>query len=272
MGNTIVMQPWDMLDQDESATLEFKREWHKLNGGGDSQRWQKAELIKDVLAMANGDAYSAGQTAYLIVGVGDERTPDGSRELFDVGDSIPQAASILQMVNAVSSPPLQGLEVIPFEAKGKRLFALRISPSPYLHETSRLLETPSKTFSERIVFIRRNETVAIASASERDVIRQLKGLYFSETQNVPPIAFGAVVGAAVGGITIGRLMGKQTGKKEGAIAGTIVGLLVGGILGGSLGSSYRSLKEIKLTWRQIYLWHGWKSARHDNKPGASVHV
>jgi len=243
-----------LLSRDEGPTLEFKREWYKLSGEGESKARQRDELIKDILSLANGNAYSAGETAYLIVGAENQRNEDGSRTLYDVGDVVPTAASILDFVRAASNPPLENLEVMLFQVENKHLFAIIVLPSPHLYETTRRLDTPSQSYSKYVVFIRRNDSVDIASARERETIKKLKEIRFAETRNVPPVLFGTAIGAAIGGTFLARVGEKITGRKEGFVAGLVVGPIMGGLFGGMMGSSYKTIMEIRSDWSRIPVW------------------
>ena len=64
-----------LLLKPEGPSLEFKREFYKnYSEKGEAGKRQRGEFIKDILSLANGDASTAGDTAYLIFGAGDELT------------------------------------------------------------------------------------------------------------------------------------------------------------------------------------------------------
>ena len=50
----------ELIAQDESAKLDFKREWYKKED-------LKGEFVKDIFALTNGDIYSTTDTAYLVI-------------------------------------------------------------------------------------------------------------------------------------------------------------------------------------------------------------
>ena len=56
-----------LLHEDESATLDFKRDQYKFNGGSDDNR---SEFLKDILGFANGWRRS---DAYILIGVDEVR-------------------------------------------------------------------------------------------------------------------------------------------------------------------------------------------------------
>ena len=100
-----------LIQQDEGLKLDFKQEFYKLDYPDPKvKKLQKGELIKDVLALADGNVGTAGLPAHLVIGVGDVRRPDGTRELFDVGDINVDRNSIVQMVNDASSPGLVDIQ------------------------------------------------------------------------------------------------------------------------------------------------------------------
>lgn len=51
-----------LLNEDESSSLDFKRDQYPVNGASDPE---KAELVKDILAMANSWRRT---TAYVLIG------------------------------------------------------------------------------------------------------------------------------------------------------------------------------------------------------------
>jgi hypothetical protein len=238
-----------LLSQEEGATLEFKREWYRLGADPKEKEYQKVELIKDILSLANGNAETAGETAVMIVGAASERREDGSRVVFDVGESIPTAAQILEIVRAVSSPPMDSIQVVPFRHNEATLFAVVIAPTPHVYEITKTLKWDSHSFSKYSVFIRRGDSVDLASSRERDAIATLKRIRLSEVRNPPPVSFGGAVGATIGGILIG-----QISSRKGGIGGAVGGGLAGGILGGTfgvlMGISYEALFQQTSAWRQ----------------------
>jgi hypothetical protein len=243
----------ELLPQRESPILEFKRKLDLYSEKGEKARRKKDELIKDILSLANGSTITVGETAYLIVGADDELSVDGTRQLYDVDGSLPTAADILKIVNEACDPHLQDIECESVEVDGRRLVVITVHPTPHLHETTRRLDTPTRSFSEYTVFVRHNESVAIASTRERDAILKLKQLCFAETRNVSPIPFGIVVGALSSG-AIGASLGKKVvGEDSGQAIGGIVGALAGGTLGGLAGSMYADAKQIRYHWHFLTL-------------------
>ncbi len=169
-----------LISQPEGLKLDFKRELHKLkHSDKDYAKKQCDEFIRDILSLTNGNFNTADQTGYLIIGVGDELKPDGTRDLFDVSNLlIPK--QILQRVNPACEPPIPDVHCETVEIDGKNIFVVSIPPSPHLHRTRRDLTTPSKTYPAGTVFIRRNEEIFPATPEECDVILREKERVFAK--------------------------------------------------------------------------------------------
>jgi hypothetical protein len=242
-----------LLSQEEGPTLEFKREWYKLDDPNhDTKKRQRGELVKDVLSLANGNASVAGEPAYLIIGVDDKLDESGCREIFGIGELDLTVERIRQIVNTVCEPPLENIlgEMVP--VNDKRVFVITIPPSLHLYETTRRLDTCSEhTFTEHVVFIRSKGNVEIASSKDRVAISKMKELRFKETRKAPPVRFGAAIGAIACGWTAATLTKERTGNRDAAIGAGIGGALVGGILGGSIGRIYTYLVELKSEWHRL---------------------
>jgi hypothetical protein len=183
----------NLLSQREGLKLDFKREYHLSKTPPPSANpndWsklvtgQRHELIKDILALTNGNVGTADEPGYLIIGAGDDEflRPDGTRPLFDMGHIQLTSAGLLQMVNDACYPPLPDILCEKLDLDGKTIVAITIPPSPHVHEiskslncvggsidslTGRLSITKDKPFTSRTAFIRRVDGVYPASEAER---------------------------------------------------------------------------------------------------------
>ena len=244
-----------LLRQQESPTLDFKREWYKIDDPDTSTKnRQRDELVKDVLALANGSANTAGETAHLIIGIDESQDTEGERSLYSVDDlgELPKLRKqILQMIEKACDPALEDieLEIIPLD--GKSILVVTIPPSPHLHETTRELKGSSRTYSEHIVFTRHGESNGIASMRERAAILQLKQIRFNESRNVPPVPFGAAIGALFGGLLTMAVADKTIGNAPGRVVGFIMGTVLFGLSGAGVGSLYRELVSTKRVWHRL---------------------
>lgn len=158
-----------LLQQPEGLKLDFKQKLHEIDHTDKqvaNRHWN--ELIKDILALTNGNIGVVDNIGYLIIGVADKLKSDGSRDLFDVGTPSLTSQRLLQRLNDVCHPPIPNILVEIVNLDGSNLLIIAIPPSPYLHETKRALETPSKAVHPlHTVFIRRNEDIGPASTEER---------------------------------------------------------------------------------------------------------
>ncbi|MBD2214005.1 ATP-binding protein [Nostoc linckia FACHB-104] len=172
---------------EESAKLDFKIELYKIYESkpttqSDIQEWAKAkeqqwaELIKDVIALANGNTGTAAQAGYLVVGADDKLKADGTPTLRDVGNAIPTRKEILQKINSYCQPQLPDIQCEEVVVDGVKLFVVSIPPSPYLHRLSKQLKTPKKEYSPYTVLLRRGdgEETYEASPEEQTALKKEK--------------------------------------------------------------------------------------------------
>lgn len=167
-----------LIGRKEGLKLDFKRKFYEIDHPEKKvSELQSGELIKDVLSLANANVWATDQPGYLVVGVGDQLKGD-RRDLFDVGsleDLKISPKRLLEKVNGFCRPPLADIdcEIVPLD--GHRILVISIPFSPHLHETTKDIRAQSGTYREHTVFIRRAESVGIASAQERQAIREYKG-------------------------------------------------------------------------------------------------
>ena len=174
-----------LIAQKEGLKLDFKREYRSDDPNQKVRSGQRDEFIKDVLALTNGNVGVADQPAHLIIGVGDELRPDGSRELFDARRLEHTARSILDSLKsglAVCHPPLPDFVCEIVELDGKEILVITIPPSPHLHETARTLQIIDASgkltrYPESTMFVRRSEGTYPASEAERRAIVAEKKTY-----------------------------------------------------------------------------------------------
>jgi Schlafen, AlbA_2 len=88
----------NLLNQDESSSLDFKRDQYAFDGADDNQ---KSELIKDVLAFANAWRQS---DAYILIGVDDVQ---GGRSIPVGVTAHLKEANIQQLINSKVNRPIE---------------------------------------------------------------------------------------------------------------------------------------------------------------------
>jgi hypothetical protein len=241
-----------LIDKQEGASLEFKRQWYELESPNQRKAESaKGEMIKDVLSLANGNTNVAGEMSFLVIGASNEIDENGHRELFNVVSEKPiNRQRILDIVNPWCDPPIEDILCDDVLVDGKQLIVITILPSPHVHETIKKLKTAKVTYDEYTVFVRHAEGVRTASTKERVALQQLKKLRFNETKNVPPVPFGAILGALLVGQLGPQILAKEGDSKEQIRAKTIVSAGIGAFIGGIIGINYSQIKSFPLLWQQ----------------------
>ena len=142
----------ELLNEDESSTLDFKRDQYPFDGATDEQ---KGELLKDILAFANAWRRT---DAYILVGVEDVKggrsNPVGVSSHFD-------DANIQQFVNKKTNRPvIFSYEVFSFDGARISVFHLPLQDRPiYLRANFGKLE-------KNVVYLRRGSSTAVADPDE----------------------------------------------------------------------------------------------------------
>lgn len=242
----------ELLLQDESPTLEFKGEMFQIYDGGTTGERQWDELIKDVLSLANGCASTAGETAYLIIGAENKRSPDGTRDLHDIQGRLPDAEDLRKKVNSACTPPVERIICETVVVDGKHLYVIMIPPSLHLHETTRDLKA-SKNYLRHIVFMRQNESVEPASAKDREAIAHMKKVRNAEAHSAPPGKLGAAIGVGLLGWA-GAVFDKEKYTRDQRVGRAIGGAILGGVAGGLWGRLYKDFVDIRIDWPTMPNW------------------
>ncbi len=105
-----------LLDENESATLDFKRDQYSFAGAND---YQKSEILKDILAFANAERKTA---AYILIGV--EEVKGGRSKVVGVAAHLDDA-SLQQFVNSKTRRPVI-FSYREFAFEGKQIGVLEI--------------------------------------------------------------------------------------------------------------------------------------------------
>jgi tetratricopeptide (TPR) repeat protein len=176
-----------LINQGESAKIDFKREWYWNDDTPDSIKKLKfGELVKDIFSLTNGDKYSINETAYLIIGILDE-----TREVCDFDfpkdhngnhknkEKLKQ--DLLNKLNTYSSPEFIALDVNYHQLEEKTIIVISILPRGELISLSKDLKygRNGKTVIDPkgTVYYRRGEANHVASES---IIKDFKKAYAEE--------------------------------------------------------------------------------------------
>jgi hypothetical protein len=180
---------YPLLQKDENGALDFKRKPHSVfNDNKVLAERNQHELIRDVVALANGNPHVVGETAYLIFGAGDKRDADGNLTLYDVGDFQLSRRQLLDWINTKIAPRITELDCSTVKLEDKRLFVITIYPSEDVHITTSKLQTADgKQYSGQTTFIRINESNKPASREEERTLGQAKRRYFEHSSYINPV-------------------------------------------------------------------------------------
>jgi tetratricopeptide (TPR) repeat protein len=153
-------------------------------------QWQA--MVRDILALANGNIKTTNKTGWLVIGADREVNTAGERDIFDTSHIQLYERQILEKVNQFSDPPLQDVDIEAVEIDGKQLQVIIVPKSPFVHETSAqlMLSTgifdesdgslravdPGEVYSARTVFMRRIEGISPASQAERRKLVEEKSI------------------------------------------------------------------------------------------------
>lgn len=148
--NTTLME--ELLNEEESATLDFKRDQYQFAGASDDD---KSEIIKDILIFANAWRRT---DAYILLGV--EEVKGGRSNVIGVTHHIDDA-SLQQLVNSKTQRPVVfSYEAFPFE--GKQIGVIRIP----VQDRPLYLKKDFGKLKKEVVYIRRSSSTDIAGLDE----------------------------------------------------------------------------------------------------------
>jgi hypothetical protein len=142
----------ELLYEDESATLDFKRDQYAFVGATDEQ---KSEIVKDILAFANAWRRT---TAYILIGV--DEVKGGKSQVLGVGDHLDEA-SLQQLVNSKTNRPIEfSYKTIVHEGRSLGVISVPVQERPIF---------VNKDFGKlraNFVYVRRGSSTAIADPDE----------------------------------------------------------------------------------------------------------
>lgn len=142
----------DLLYEEESPSLDFKRDQYRFVGATDPE---KSELLKDIIAFANAWRRS---TAYILIGV--EEIKGGRSKLSGVARQLDDAA-LQQFVNSKTNRPIN----FRYEAfsYGNNQFGIIEIP---LQERPFFLTRNFGKLRKKVVYVRRGSSTAEADPTE----------------------------------------------------------------------------------------------------------
>ena len=147
-----------LVAQGENAKVDFKREWYKKED-------IKGELVKDLLALANGDIYTVSETAYLIIGIEDESKSAYTFDTSDIPRSLDKLSQqLLEILNNYAQPEVLSLKIEWVDYEEKEILVLSINPQGKLISLSKDLKLKRTTDKKGTTYYRLGENIRVASA------------------------------------------------------------------------------------------------------------
>lgn len=142
----------ELLNEDESATLDFKRDPYPFDHATDEQ---KSELLKDILAFTNAWRRT---NAYILIGVDDVK---GGRSVLVGTTNHPDESKIQQFVNSKINRPIEfSYSVYPFESTQVGVIEIPVQERPVF------LNKDYGRLKKNTVYLRRGSSTALAAPDE----------------------------------------------------------------------------------------------------------
>lgn len=151
----------NLLDQNESPVLEFKREWYWDSIGENEDLGRKwGEFMKDIIALCNGYINFSGFDRYLIIGYCEKE-----RAIFNVDlsslkifrDIREFRKKVIERLEKLVSIPPQNLQIEVVSIDGKNLLVLKISSPKHLTELKNELTTKTRTLDSGAILVRKGQ-------------------------------------------------------------------------------------------------------------------
>ena len=178
----------EIVAQGENAKVDFKRQWYwNDNMPNNIKETHKNELVKDLIALTNGDIYSTDKRAYLIVGI-----DDNTKEIynFDKSAILPLGKlkqQLLTLLNNYAQPEFLALDIELVD----EVLVISIPPRGSLISLSKDLKLKNNTDKKGTTYYRVGEDIRVASS---EVVGEFEKVFGSDKQSVSIIIHGDVKG------------------------------------------------------------------------------
>ena len=179
----------NLIEQWENSKVDFKRQWYwNDNMPNNIKETNKNELVKDIIALTNGDVYSTDKTAYLIIGIDDE-----SREVynFDKSTILPLdklKQQLLTLLNNYAQPEFLALDIELVD----EVLVISIPPRGSLISLSKDLKLKNNNTDKKgTTYYRVGEDIRVAST---EVVGEFEKVFGSDKQSVSITIHGDVKG------------------------------------------------------------------------------
>ncbi len=168
-----------LIKKDENPKLDFKQEWYwNKNTPKKQKQEQQGELVRDLIALANGSPAFVGETAYLIIGV-----IDNSREFYSFDRSVIEPfdkfkQQLVDLVNNYAQPKIIDLDMNLTE----KVLIISIKPQESIIHIFKDLQVKNRTIDGGTTFFRVGESNSVASP---DIIEKFKKAINKYKENKP---------------------------------------------------------------------------------------
>ena len=167
----------DLIEQWENAKVDFKRQWYwNDNMPNNIKETHKNELVKDIIALTNGDIYSIDKTACLIIGIDDEtkESYDFDKTVILPLDKLKQ--QLLALLNNYAQPEFLALELEIVDG----VLVISIPPRGSLISLSKDLKLKNNNTDKKgTTYYRVGEDIRVASS---EVVGEFERVFGSDKQ------------------------------------------------------------------------------------------
>ncbi|WP_406733115.1 NACHT domain-containing protein [Vibrio scophthalmi] len=163
----------ELLSQEESPILEFKRQWYWDNDSEKNEMPDKwGEFLKDLISLANGYIDFSGKNRHLIFGFSET-----DKEIYNFSNqNIKQLQNLkkfkknlLERLEKLTTPTLLNFDIDIVEHQDCKLLVFTISPPKYLTVLKSELKTKTRVLDEGAVLVRKgqkSDEIRLANPSE----------------------------------------------------------------------------------------------------------
>ncbi len=168
-----------LIKKDENPKLDFKQEWYwNKNTPKKQKQEQQGELVRDIIALSNGNPAFVGETAYLIIGVIDDIREfyNFDRSAIEPFDKFKQ--QLVNLVNNYAQPKIIDLDMNLTE----EVLIISIKPQEDIIHIFKDLQVKNRTIDGGTTFFRVGENNSVASP---DIIEKFKKAINKYKENKP---------------------------------------------------------------------------------------
>lgn len=175
---------YELLKENESPILEFKRKWYWDNSTPTSEMAdQWGELTKDIISLSNGYLGHASKTRHLIIGYS-----ESERKIYDIQSKNIKCLNnitsfrkdLIRRLEKYTTPSLTDINIEIIEIEDKEILVFEIPAKGHLIELKSQLKTKTRHLDEGLVLIRKgqkSDEVRTASPSECSLLKEEFSLF-----------------------------------------------------------------------------------------------